>query len=948
MKLSRRGRVARVLFILALLVGVVSPARAAETGTVSGTVFGPNGDAVTNASVAIAGAVLAEGRTTATGANGSFRFDYLLPGEYAIEVASPGLGTARRLVVVEVGKDTQADFIVGLTVSEELTVTAATPIVDVRSVEVSFNIHAEMFNALPIERTYRGLFQLIPGVAENRSQVGPAAGGNRQDNTYLMDGTNITNPGFGSLSTEVSELDIAEVNIKRAAISAEFGRTGGTVTNAVSRSGSNQLSGIGRIDWLSKHLVDAYALPRELTDRGVRPGAFRDSQLTTEIGPGIGVGGPIVVNRIFFYGSARYSRETKWGRLNKVGTALPDEQREGQEVYGKITAVPTPRHQVNAGYRFRPSKVEHAALDSNAAPGVATNTDNGSRIASADWTHFIGGHSSLNVRYLFLKENNEDTPVTNLGYVPPFDPGNLAAMGQYSDPAQADLKVGGNQFTNVQNYRRHEVRASFSRFMDIGRTSHVLKAGGGSEFAEEMLNRLTNGWGLLANVTQSGVPAIRARYYTRQPSQLGRGTTHSLFVQDEITIAKRATIAAGVLLNRDEFSQEVKGSGGCPAAILFKGGAAVYKSKRDVCNFLRFGFGDEVQPRLGASVQLREGRGDKAYVNWGRYYNMDQKSAGRSLAPNRIFQMQTFFDMSGAVLSSGPLASTTGKLIDPAIRPTHSDEVVFGYATPLRDAYSVDVFVMSRRMTNFIEDIPSRLNGTAPESGPFVAANLPCRAFAACRSADARRTYRAVTVDARRRLAQGWTGDVSYTWSRFEGNFDLDYSSAPVFNTSSFIQDGPGTNVEDPNRFGPLIEDRPHVFKLFGSVAATSRVTASGYLRVQSGTPWAARGRDVPGAVMNYLEPAGSHRNPVWANLDVMGAYRLPLTGRASVSLEMRLLNVFDNQTRLSTDSQQFLDFRSQPTPPYIAPYQQPNPFFATGNAFAPPRRLHVAAVFAF
>ena len=52
-------------------------------------------------------------------------------------------------------------------------------------------------------------------------------------------------------------------------------------------------------------------------------------------------------------------------------------------------------------------------------------------------------------------------------------------------------------------------------------------------------------------------------------------------------------------------------------------------------------------------------------------------------------------------------------------------------------------------------------------------------------------------------------------WSRFEGNFDLDYSGVSVFNTSSFIQDGPGTNVEDPNRFGPLFEDRPHVFKVF-------------------------------------------------------------------------------------------------------------------------------------
>jgi hypothetical protein len=43
---------------------------------------------------------------------------------------------------------------------------------------------------------------------------------------------------------------------------------------------------------------------------------------------------------------------------------------------------------------------------------------------------------------------------------------------------------------------------------------------------------------------------------------------------------------------------------------------------------------------------------------------------------------------------------------------------------------------------------------------------------------------------------------------------------------------------------------------------------------------------------MNYLEPAGSHRNPVWANLDLMSAYRLPLNARASVSLEARVLNV--------------------------------------------------------
>jgi len=79
-----------------------------------------------------------------------------------------------------------------------------------------------------------------------------------------------------------------------------------------------------------------------------------------------------------------------------------------------------------------------------------------------------------------------------------------------------------------------------------------------------------------------------------------------------------------------------------------------------------------------------------------------------------------------------------------------------------------------------------------------------------------------------------------------------------------------------------------------------------------------------------------------------MSSYRLPFGGRANVSLEARLMNAFNNQTRLSTDAQQFLDLRTVPTAPYFAPYQQANPFFGTGNSFAPPRRLHVALAMSF
>src|SRR5262245_59373531 len=253
-------------------------------------------------------------------------------------------------------------------------------------------------------------------------------------------------------------------------------------------------------------------------------------------------------DHIFFYGSARYSRQKKWDRVNKVGTVLPDELRTGPEFYGKLTATPRTTHQLSVSLRERPSSVQYAGLDSNFAPSVATITDNGSRIGTAEWVHFMASRS-FSVRYLNMKETNEDVPTTELGYLPPFNPNNLAAMGQYTDPSQANLIVGGNQYSNIQNYRRHEVRRTFSQFFDLGKTSHALKAGIGYELGEEFLNRLANGWGQIVNITQSGVPALRTRYYTTQPPQLGQGSTYSLFVQDGVTIAKRTSVSGGILLN---------------------------------------------------------------------------------------------------------------------------------------------------------------------------------------------------------------------------------------------------------------------------------------------------------------------------------------------------------------------------------------------------------------
>ena len=452
----------------------------------------------------------------------------------------------------------------------------------------------------------------------------------------------------------------------------------------------------------------------------------------------------------------------------------------------------------------------------------------------------------------------------------------------------------------------------------------------------------------IANITQGDVPALRARYYAPQTPQLGRTHTYALFVQDDVTIAARTSLNLGLLANRDDMTQHVDGSGGCPA-VLLRGGSAVYESKGDTCAFLRFGFAQEIQPRVGLSYQLREGKGDKAYAHWGRYYNLDQKSSARSLAPRRIFQTQTVFDLAGNVLSTGPLASTTGKIIDPDIKPIYSDEVLAGYATPIAGGFSLDMFFMSRTMNNFIEDVPSRISGSAQDAGPYVGGESSM--LQVCVMSERQREPHVSCLHGRPPPAIGQRMDERHQLhlEPFRGKFRSRLLNSGRFQYVIFYSGCPWHRMSRIRiAIGPLFEDRPHVLKIFSSYQVTPRVSAAGYLRVQSGTPWAARGRDWPGATLNYLEPAGSHRNPAWTNLDLMASYRLPVHMSASVTLEARLLNVFDNQEKLSTDAVQYLDLQTRPTPPYFNPYEQPNPFFGMGNAFAPPRRLHLAAVVTF
>ena len=94
------------------------------------------------------------------------------------------------------------------------------------------------------------------------------------DQPSFSDPTNITNPLFGYLATEVNELDILELNAKRGAVSAAAGRAQGFVSNAVTKSGTNRFTGSYRFEAIpSEWVKESRTGVRSITDRWVNAGS---------------------------------------------------------------------------------------------------------------------------------------------------------------------------------------------------------------------------------------------------------------------------------------------------------------------------------------------------------------------------------------------------------------------------------------------------------------------------------------------------------------------------------------------------------------------------------------------------------------------------------------------------------------------------------------------------
>ena len=231
------------------------PLAAYAQATLAGTVTDTSGAILPGVTVEVTSPALTEKvRTVVTDGSGQYRVVSLPPGSYSLTFTLPGF-TALKLDGIQLAGTQTASTDVQLrvgSVEETVTVTGESPIVDVQSARRQQVIDGDVLNAIPTNRSYNSVLQLVPGVEQGNGQVQlrpglamfSAHGGSAEDGRLTVDGIDVgSSRGGAGVSSYVADMqNISEVAFS---ISGNLGeaQTGGPQMTIVPRSGSNTLGG---------------------------------------------------------------------------------------------------------------------------------------------------------------------------------------------------------------------------------------------------------------------------------------------------------------------------------------------------------------------------------------------------------------------------------------------------------------------------------------------------------------------------------------------------------------------------------------------------------------------------------------------------------------------------------------------------------------------------------
>jgi hypothetical protein len=618
------------VILVSLAIPALSHAQV-STATIEGTVTDAGG-VLPGASVTAREVQSGFTHEATSETDGRFTLAGLRPGRYEITVAVSQYKPEAKTVEVLVGQTVTLNFRINpdVVVTESVTVVGDTRLVDTRTSEVTTNVTQEQMRYLPQNnRNFLNFAALAPGVrvSDNELRKEFSAGALPSQNiNVFIDGVSFKNDVIdgGVVGQDASRGNpfpqnaVQEFQVLTQNYKAEFEKAASAIITAITKSGGNRYSGEVFSFYQDKGLVENEAIVRDANNLLVK-GETTPKPEYERWQWGLSMGGPIVRDRMQFFGSYEENRQDRAASVlvGTVTTAPPSLVQRLRAFEGTFVS-PFREKLLFAKTSFQPAQGQQAEITYNwrnetdirnfGAPGsnsyqTAENVRN--RVDSLQGKWQIGRSRFLNEAYLSYQRYRWNPKPEN----PEIIGENFSGL----------LRVGGRDTEQLIVQQRVSLRDDFSQFFDW-RGSHTAKVGGVVSFVDYDVSKLFNGnplftyrgdisWDFPASANfGSGNPDLNARNY-----QFG------LFAQDDWAIGPRFTLNLGL---RWDYESDMLNNGYVTpdtvraATAPFVDNARYFTDGDD-----RPPFYGGWQPRLGFSYDITGQGRTIAFGGWGRYYD---------------------------------------------------------------------------------------------------------------------------------------------------------------------------------------------------------------------------------------------------------------------------------------------------------------------------------------
>ena len=339
----------RVLCILALVACASMLVQQADAqvlyGSIVGLVEDPSGSAVPNANVTITNRGTGQSVSVTTDNVGRYLIPNVQPGVYDLKIAATGFRTlAKTDIQVSPNIVTRVDSSLEVgQITEQVTVQAEATQLQTDKADTHTTITTAQVKALPLSgyRNYQSLMNLVPGATPTRFQNSvtdtPARslqtnvnGTNPNNNVTRIDGAASVNIWLPHHAGYVMPAEmVGEVNITTSAADAEQGFAGGSAITVVTKSGTNDLH--GSAFWFHDN--------QHLRARNFFQAAGVQKPLSIYNNYGGTLGGPVVKNRLFYFGSFDGTRQRQ-GAVNTYSVPTGDIRTGNFSAYSQIIYDP--------------------------------------------------------------------------------------------------------------------------------------------------------------------------------------------------------------------------------------------------------------------------------------------------------------------------------------------------------------------------------------------------------------------------------------------------------------------------------------------------------------------------------------------------------------------------------------------------------------------------------